>query len=95
VERPNDKAAVKICDHGPGVPEAERLLIFEPFDRLSGHAQRAGGQDVGLALVRQINEAHAGEVRCMPREGGGACFEVILPLASELIEGSAASYALS
>ncbi len=72
-------ARVAVCDRGPGVPEAEREKIFEPFYRLKTMPESAGGAGLGLALVKQIAERHGGRVRCLPREGGGACFEVSLP----------------
>ena len=73
-----NEVRVSVCDRGPGVSEGDREKIFEPFYR--GRAS-AGGAGLGLALVRQIAERHGGGVRCLPREdGGGACFEVRLPL---------------
>jgi signal transduction histidine kinase len=60
------------------VPESERERIFEPFYRPVGAAERAGGVGLGLALVRQIARKHGGEARCLPRAGGGSCFEVEL-----------------
>lgn len=74
------QAVVSICDRGPGIPEAERGRIFEPFYRLPGQAEHAAGSGLGLSLVRQIAEKHRGQVRYVPREGGGACFEVSMPL---------------
>jgi signal transduction histidine kinase len=74
------EALVAVCDRGPGVPEAEREKIFEPFYRLKAIPESAGGAGLGLALVKQIAERHGGRVRCLPRDGGGACFEVSLPL---------------
>ncbi len=71
---------VRVCDRGPGVPEAWRERIFEPFFRLPGHAEREGGVGLGLSLVRQIAERHGGSVRCEPREGGGSCFVLSLPV---------------
>lgn len=68
-----------VCDRGPGVPDAERERIFAPFYRLAGARERAGGVGLGLALVRQIARKHGGEARYLPREGGGSCFEVVLP----------------
>ena len=79
VQRRGTQVEVQVCDRGPGVPEAYRERIFEPFFRLPGHAERAGGVGLGLALVRQIAERHGGSVRCEPREGGGSCFTLALP----------------
>ena len=78
-----DRAAagleIRVLDNGPGVPESFRERIFEPFFRLPGHAERAGGVGLGLALVRQIVERHDGQIRCeRPPEGGG-CFVISLP----------------
>ncbi len=70
---------VRVCDRGPGVPEAWRERIFEPFFRLPGHAEHEGGVGLGLSLVRQIAQRHGGRVRCEPREGGGSCFVLELP----------------
>jgi len=74
-------AIVQVCDRGAGVPEAYRERIFEPFFRMPGHAEREGGVGLGLALVRQIAERHQGRVQCLPRDGGGSCFSLHLPLA--------------
>ena len=70
---------LRVCDCGPGVPDAYRERIFEPFFRLPGHAEREGGVGLGLALVRQIAQRHEGSVRCEPRAGGGSCFVLMLP----------------
>ena len=72
---------VRVCDRGGGVPEALRERIFEPFYRLPGHAETAGGVGLGLSLVKQIAERHGGRVRCEPREGGGSCFVLSVPAA--------------
>jgi signal transduction histidine kinase len=72
---------LRVCDRGPGVPEAYRERIFEAFFRLPGHAEREGGVGLGLALVRQIAQRHGGTVRCEPRPGGGSCFVLRLPRA--------------
>jgi signal transduction histidine kinase len=71
---------VRVCDRGPGVPHPLRERIFEPFYRLPGHAETAGGVGLGLSLVKQIAERHRGSVRCEPREGGGSCFVLSLPV---------------
>lgn len=81
VAREPGGAVITVSDRGPGVPEAYRERIFEPFFRLPGHAEREGGVGLGLALVRQIAERHGGRVDCTPRDGGGSCFSLRLPLA--------------
>ena len=74
-----DGLSVRVSDRGPGVPAEYRERIFEPYFRLPGHAEREGGVGLGLALVRQIAQAHGGQVRCSPRDGGGSVFELSLP----------------
>ncbi|MDP1648304.1 MAG: HAMP domain-containing sensor histidine kinase [Rubrivivax sp.] len=78
---PDGRVELRVCDRGPGVPEAYRERIFEAFFRLPGHAEREGGVGLGLSLVRQIAERHGGRVRCEPRAGGGSCFVLELPAA--------------
>nr|WP_315209275.1 HAMP domain-containing sensor histidine kinase [uncultured Albidiferax sp.] len=72
-------AVLRVFDRGPGVPEALRERIFEPFYRLPGASETNGGVGLGLALVKSIAERHGGTVRCEGREGGGACFVIELP----------------
>jgi signal transduction histidine kinase len=75
-------ACIRVCDNGPGVPEAFQERIFEPFYRLPGASERDGGMGLGLALVKSIALRHGGTVRCSNRAAGGACFEIRLPLSS-------------
>lgn len=71
---------IRVCDRGPGVPTDQRERIFEPFYRLPGHAEHAGGVGLGLSLVRQIADRHGGGVRCEAREPGpGSCFVFAIP----------------
>jgi signal transduction histidine kinase len=67
-----------VADRGPGVPDAFKERVFEPFFRLPGQSEREGGVGLGLALVRAIARRHRGDVRCTDRPGGGACFVVEL-----------------
>jgi signal transduction histidine kinase len=76
-----DWAVLQVRDRGPGVPEALQDRIFEPFYRLPGASEREGGVGLGLSLVRSITQRHGGTVRCSNRDGGGACFEIRLPMA--------------
>ena len=79
--RTGARIELRVCDRGPGVPEALRERIFEPFFRLPGHAEREGGVGLGLALVKQIAQRHGGMVRCEANTGGGSCFVLDLPAA--------------
>lgn len=75
----SEQIEIRVCDQGPGVPEALRERIFEPFYRLPGASERDGGVGLGLALVKSIVLRHGGTVRCENHAGGGACFCVCLP----------------
>jgi signal transduction histidine kinase len=70
---------VWVDDAGPGVPVAQRQRIFEPFYRLPGASEHAGGVGLGLALVKTIAERHGGRISCEERPGGGARFVLSLP----------------
>ena len=70
---------IRVSDHGPGVPQALRERIFEPFYRLPGATERDGGVGLGLALVKAIAQRHGGRVACEDRPGGGATFVLVLP----------------
>jgi signal transduction histidine kinase len=72
---------VEVLDRGLGVPDGCAEKIFEQFyrahDSLSSGIQGSG---LGLTLARQIARAHGGDVVYQPREGGGSCFLLRLPL---------------
>jgi len=72
-------AILRVSDRGPGVPKEERERIFEPFYRPAGIVKTSDkGVGLGLTLVRQIAKHHQGHAQCLPRQGGGTCFEVVL-----------------
>jgi two-component system OmpR family sensor kinase len=73
----------QVVDHGPGIPPAEAEQVFERFYRSDASRTRTagGGSGLGLAIVAALVRAHAGAVRVVPTDGGGATFEVALPLA--------------
>ncbi len=76
VERAGSGVRLLVLDRGPGIPEGEGDRLFDPFHRPSGRPETGEGYGLGLSLVRQIARAHGGEVRCLPRNGGGTVFEV-------------------
>ena len=73
-----DQAVLEILDRGPGVPEALRARVFEPYVSTK---KRSSG--LGLSLVRDITTQHRGSVTLENRPGGGACARLALPLAKE------------
>jgi PAS domain S-box-containing protein len=67
-------------DDGPGIPEALRDAVFEPFRQAPGSAaEHSPGVGVGLSLVRRFAELHGGRAWVQDRDGGGASFRVFLP----------------
>lgn len=71
---PAGGAALYVDDDGPGVAEADRDRIFEPFMRVNG--SNAPGSGLGLALVDQQARAHGAEVEVGTSPHGGARFGV-------------------
>lgn len=71
---------ITVTNQGPGVAEAERERIFDPFYRAPDGVPRDGGTGLGLSIARAIARAHGGEVRYRPRDQGAA-FVIELPAA--------------
>ncbi len=74
-------ATMTVEDSGPGIPDEHLAHIFDRFYRADpSRARTTGGAGLGLAIVRQIVEAHGGWVRAENRDGDGARFVVALPI---------------
>jgi signal transduction histidine kinase len=73
------KARVTVADHGPGIPPPERTRVFERFHRSPGASGTGAG--LGLAIVREIVDAHGGSISVSETPGGGATFVVELVVA--------------
>lgn len=69
-----EQVILTVEDDGPGIPADNQSHIFEPF-----FTQRAGGVGLGLAVVRQIVQAHHGDIRYAPSPFGGAAFIMTFP----------------
>ncbi len=69
---------VRVVDRGPGIPADQLESIFEPFQRVSGRADRRGA-GLGLAIARGFAEANGGRVWAESRPQQGASFALALP----------------
>jgi two-component system, OmpR family, sensor histidine kinase CpxA len=71
---------VKVRDHGPGVPEKDLKLIFEPFYRVDAARDRAGGGDgLGLAIAARAIAVHGGSIEAHNVADGGLEVAMRLP----------------
>jgi signal transduction histidine kinase len=74
-------AVVEIADDGPGLSEAERERVFEPFYRVeTSRSRETGGIGLGLSIARSIARAHGGDVS-LTAESAGLTAVVRLPMA--------------
>lgn len=69
---------ISVGDDGPGVPEADRERLFEPFVRGKGPAG-VSGSGLGLYIAKAIVEAHGGSLTLGASPQGGALFTIVLP----------------
>lgn len=78
-------ATVTVDDRGPGIPAADRALVFEPFRQRDAARNRdRGGAGLGLAIARQVVERHGGTIVIEDAPSGGARLRVALPLQAQL-----------
>jgi two-component system, NtrC family, sensor histidine kinase HydH len=70
-----DQAVIEVTDDGEGIDLQHQAQIFEPF-----FTQRSGGVGLGLAIVRQIVQAHGGEITYQKSQMNGAQFTIVIPL---------------
>jgi nitrogen fixation/metabolism regulation signal transduction histidine kinase len=86
VARANGEARIDILDCGPGLPEALRDRLFEPYV-----STKKRGSGLGLSLVRDIVRQHGGTLSLENRPSGGAIASLSLPLAGSERSDSVAS----
>ncbi len=78
---------LRVRDMGPGVPDALRDRIFEPFVSTNALRLSTGGMGLGLSLVRRALDAAGGSIEIVGADGGGAEFIALIPLAESLVPG--------
>jgi signal transduction histidine kinase len=79
LRREADDVVLEVRDHGPGIPDSEIERIFGRFERAAS-VRNYGGLGLGLYLIQEIVDAHGGTVNVRNAAGGGACFQLRLPM---------------
>jgi signal transduction histidine kinase len=80
LEKKDNACMIHVDDDGPGIAEADRKRIFEPFVRLDASRDRdTGGSGLGLAIVQRIVTMHRGTVWTETSPLGGARFTLGWP----------------
>ena len=75
-----DRYDIIVEDEGPGIPDADRTRVFEPFVRLeASRSAETGGSGLGLTLVRAIAEGHGGRIALENRPDRGLRARLSLP----------------
>ncbi|MGF9567816.1 ATP-binding protein [Neorhizobium sp. JUb45] len=77
----NGRTVIDIVDDGPGIPEAHRSRVLEPFFKMD---TARGGTDtgfgLGLSIVAEIVQAHHGKLEFYDHQSTGLCVRLVLPL---------------
>jgi len=71
------KVSLEVADRGPGIPQADRERVLQPYVRL--HPEGPAGLGLGLTLVKNFSDALGARLEIEDRPGGGAIFRLLLP----------------
>ena len=72
--------AISVQDNGPGIPQDKLPLIFDRFYRVdTERTKQVESTGLGLAITRELVQAHGGEISVTSRVGEGTCFTMLLP----------------
>ncbi len=74
-ERTPSGAEIKVCDTGPGLPNAAKDKLFQPFQG----SVRKGGTGLGLAIAAELVRGHGGTLELAETSESGTCFRINLP----------------
>lgn len=72
------RVGVKFSDTGPGIPDDDLKLIFDPF-----YTTKSTGMGLGLSICYDIVQNHNGLIEVKNNEAGGVTFTVWLPMQLE------------
>jgi len=71
--------SIAVADRGPGIPVDLQQKVFDKFFRVNAESAQSG-IGLGLSICRAIVEAHDGDIQATNRCGGGALFQLYLPI---------------
>jgi len=72
---------MRVADTGIGIPEAERMRVFDAFYQVDSSSTReAGGTGLGLSIVKRLVDGHDGSVRIEANQPRGTVFIVTIPV---------------
>jgi signal transduction histidine kinase len=80
IDQNQPRVRLKVSDNGRGLLALDRDRIYEPF-----FSTKETGLGLGLAITQRIVRAHGGQLNASDRGGGGAAFEVVLPVATPAV----------
>ena len=81
LEKDNNDYRVTVTDHGPGIPEDFKAILFEKFTQVDASDTRSqGGTGLGLSISRTIIEKMNGTINLESKEGHGSSFYFQLPM---------------
>ncbi len=84
LSRSEGAVRLEVADTGIGIPGDQLTRIFERFYQVDGSATRKyGGVGLGLALVKEIVEAHGGQIMVASQVGIGTTFTIVLPMTAQ------------
>lgn len=82
VEENGSAIIVRVCDDGPGIPDADLPNLFEPFYRVDrSRSRKTGGYGLGLSICKRIMEAHGGSIAVTNNAERGTAFVLTFPTA--------------
>jgi signal transduction histidine kinase len=78
--RVHDRVRIWVEDEGPGITQADRARVWEPYVRLGRDTDRGtGGSGIGLSVVRELVDMHGGQCSMEPSRSGGVRVSFTLP----------------
>jgi two-component system, sensor histidine kinase and response regulator len=79
LEQRSETVAIRLRDHGPGIPREQLRHVFDRFFRADDAPGR--GHGLGLYIAAALARLHAGSLEANPADGGGTIFSLTLPIA--------------